>query len=134
MKFSGTHVLGRSRARTLGFPTINLHDINTVIMEDGVYAARAIINGTVFKTAMFVGESPTFKDKEKSVELYLIGLNEGDVKKYQLSPLVTSKIFVETVQFMRPVIKFGSRKELIDHIKADIQQIVEILDSQTAIK
>ncbi|MCX6733026.1 MAG: riboflavin kinase [Candidatus Roizmanbacteria bacterium] len=133
MKFSGTHILGRSRARTLGFPTINLHNINTVIMEDGVYAARATVNGTTFKTAMFVGESPTFKDKEKSVELYLIGLVEGDVKKYQLSPLVTTKIFVETVQFVRPVIKFNSRKELIDHIKADVQQVDNILNTQPAI-
>lgn len=129
MKFSGTHILGRSRARTLGFPTINLHDINTVIMEDGVYAAKTTINGVQFNAAMFVGESPTFKDKEKSVELYLIGLVEGDVKKYQLSPLVLTKIFVETVQYLRPVIKFNSRSELIEHIKADIKQATDILNA-----
>jgi len=126
MKFTGTHIMGRARARTLGYPTINLHNINTVITSDGVYAAWAVINGKRFMAALFVGESPTFKDKEKSVELYLIGLAEGDIKKYQLSPLISSQITVETVQFIRPVIKFASRAELIRQIEADVKEISAI--------
>jgi riboflavin kinase/FMN adenylyltransferase len=132
MTFTGMHITGRGRGRALGFPTINLHDINTVIIQDGVYAARATINGTVFMAAMFVGESPTFKEKEKSVELFLIGLGEGDEKKYNLKPLISTKISVETVEYIRPVIKFDSKKELIEHIAQDVKQITEILTAKPA--
>jgi len=127
MKFTGTHILGRGRARTLGYPTINLHNIDTVAIEDGVYAARATINNGQFMVAMFVGESPTFKDKEKSAELYLIGLSEGDVKKYCLTPLIKTRILVETVQYVRPVLKFASREDLIRQIEADVKEIITIL-------
>jgi len=129
MKFTGTHVIGRGRARTLGFPTINLHDINTLTIEDGIYAARATIHNVQYKAVLFVGESLTFHDKEKSVELFLIGLKIGDVKKYRLDPLVTSKITVETVQYIRPVIKFANRKELIAHIEKDVKDVVVILSA-----
>ena len=110
MKFTGTHVIGRKRARTLGFPTINLHDIDTFINEDGVYAAWATIHHHRFMATLFVGESPTFRDKEKTIELYLIGLKKGDIKKYHLEPLVIPKITVEVVRYLRPVIKFKTKK------------------------
>jgi len=126
MKFTGTHAMGRKRARTLGFPTINLHNINALII-DGVYAVHATINKNQFMAAMFVGESPTFRDKEKSVELYLIGLSEGDIKKYQFDPSLSRIISVETVQYIRPVIKFASRESLIRHIEADVKEITAIL-------
>lgn len=127
MIFTGNHILGRGRARTLGYPTINLHNINTVIIENGLYAAFVTIDNSKFNAALYVGESPTFKDKEKSVELYLIGLKEGDVQKYHLSPLIHNKISVETVQYVRPVIKFPSRVELIKQIGIDIEEITKIL-------
>lgn len=127
MKFTGTHTMGRKRARTLGYPTINLHNINTVIIDDGVYAARATINDGQFKAAMFVGESPTFKDKEKTVELYLIGLSEEEIRKYHLDPLILTTISVETVRYIRPVIKFNSRNDLIRQIEADVKEIDTVL-------
>ncbi len=127
MKFTGTHVIGRKRARTLGFPTINLHDINTFINEDGVYAAWVTIHNHQFMATLFVGDSPTFKDNEKSIELHLIGLKAGDVKKYHLEPLVTSKIAVEIVRYLRPVIKFKTTKELIQSIGNDVKEVTAIL-------
>ncbi|PIV71254.1 hypothetical protein COW57_00535 [Candidatus Roizmanbacteria bacterium CG17_big_fil_post_rev_8_21_14_2_50_39_7] len=129
MRFTGTHTMGRKRARTLGFPTINLHNINTVTIDDGVYAARATINNSQFKAAMFVGESPTFKDKEKTVELYLIGLNEEEIKKYPLDSLISTIISIETVCYIRPVIKFSSRNDLIRQIEVDVKEIGAILDA-----
>ena len=130
MKFTGTHVIGRGRARTLGFPTINLHDINTLTVEDGVYAAHVTINNVQFPAALFIGESPTFKDKEKSVELHLIGLSEEDKKTYYLDPLKSTKVVVETVQYVRPVVKYKSKEELILHIGENIQEIKNILSEK----
>lgn len=127
MIFTGTHVIGRGRARKLGFPTINLHQINTILIENGVYAAIVTINNTQFKAALFIGESPTFKDKEKTVELYLIGLTPSDVQTYKLTPLITSKITVETIAYIRPVIKFSSKETLIEQIEKDVAQILTVL-------
>jgi len=132
MRFTGTHTMGRKRARTLGFPTINLHNINTVTIDDGVYAARATINNSQFKAAMFVGESPTFKDKEKTVELYLIGVSDMDIKKHHLDSLISTIISVETVRYIRPVIKFNSRNDLIQQIEKDVKEITTILTSQSS--
>jgi len=130
MRFTGAHILGRGRARTLGFPTINLHNINTTI-EEGVYAAWTTIKGVNFMTAMFVGDSPTFRDKEQSVELNLIGLSEADIKIHHLDKLITHPISVETVRYIRPVVKFNSRNELIRQIGVDVVEIAAILSSQS---
>jgi len=127
MKFTGTHIAGRGRARTLGFPTINLHDINTLTIEDGVYAARATINKRQYNAALFIGESPTFKDKEKTVELHLIGIPPEEAKISHLDPIRETKIGVETIQYIRPVVKFKSKGELIHHIGKNIEEIKEIL-------
>ena len=129
MKFTGLHIVGRGRASTLGFPTINLHDINTVLMEDGIYAARVIICDNHFNAALFVGESPTFKDRERSIELHLIGLQSGDIKKYHLDHLCSTRIFVETIQYLRPVTKFTSRETLILQLEKDVKEIESILIS-----
>lgn len=127
MKFTGTHIMGRKRARTLGFPTINLHNINTLTIEDGIYAAWVTISKEQFMAALFVGESPTFKDKDKSAEIYLIGLSEEDIKKYNLDLLIQTKISVETVRYIRPVIKFSSKEKLIQQIELDVKEIPVIL-------
>lgn len=125
MIFTGNHTLGRARARTLGYPTINLHEINTVIIENGIYAAWATIKSNKFMAALFVGESPTFKDKEKSIEIFLIGLKEN------LEPLIRTKITVETIQYIRPVIKFASKVDLIKQITQDVSDITKILSGTT---
>jgi len=127
MKFTGTHTTGRGRGNTLGFPTINLHDINSLIIEDGVYAARVTIQNVQYNAALFVGGSPTFREKEKSVELFLIGLSPEEIVKNRLDRVITTKISVETVSYIRPVIKFSSKDELIRHIQQDVQQISTIL-------
>lgn len=125
--------MGRGRARTLGYPTINLHNINTVPAEDGVYAARVTINDGIYKAVMFVGASPTFNDKEKSVELHLIGLGQKEIKQNHLDQLIPTKISVETVGFIRQVKKFNTKKELIRNIKKDVEEAVAILTSPVSV-
>ena len=132
MRFTGTHIIGRSRAHTLGFPTINLHDI-TSITEEGVYATRVTINNELFKSIMFVGASPTFNNKEKSVELHLIGQNTESLNKHHLGSLITKKICVEIVGFIRSIKKFSSRDELIKHIEKDIDDVLVVLSTDKSL-
>lgn len=127
MIFKGNHTVGRGRARTLGFPTINLHNINTVTIEEGVYAVHATINHSTYDAAMFVGDSPTFKDSEQSVEIHLIDIDASEIKKRHLDKLIASPILVETIQYIRPVMKFKSRDDLIRAIKNDVIETKKIL-------
>lgn len=128
MKFAGNHTTGHGRAKTLGFSTINLHKITTMAMENGVYAAWATIADRRYKAALFIGESPTFKDKEKSIEVHLIGLDEDETHTFFLDPKKETKISVETVEYLRPVLKFASREKLIVQIKKDVRNIEILLD------
>ena len=127
MIFTGFHTPGKNRGQSLGYPTINLNKINTVLIENGVYAAWVTIATTRFKAALFIGESPTFKDKDKTVELHLIGVSENEIKQYKRANLIPSKITVEIARFIRSVMKFNSRDALITQIGEDVKQILTVL-------
>ncbi len=127
MKFTGTQVSGRKRARTLGFPTINLIADSTEVVPDGIYAARVTIRGKQYKAAMHCGASPTFNDAQKTTELYLVGLSEEDIKRYELVDLTNVLIAIETIKYLRPVLTFSSKEELIKQIEQDVK------DTMTAV-
>ncbi len=58
----GPVVHGDKRGRTLGYPTANLvPDPRLVVPAHGVYACRAVVDGTSHVAAVNVGVRPTFK-------------------------------------------------------------------------
>src|SRR5204863_6684191 len=70
---------GAKRGRTLGFPTANLEQIETLIPGDGVYAARAVLeDGAAWPAAVNIGPNPTFGEQARKVEAHLIGF-AGDL-------------------------------------------------------
>lgn len=113
MKFTGKPIKGKGRGRSLGYPTINLHDLTWVDIDEGVYAAKATIRGVVYKAALHCGSAPTFRDTEKTVELFLLDTPT-------ITVLSTEKITVETCEYLRPIKKFASKKELIAQITKDV--------------
>lgn len=113
MKFTGMPVKGKGRGKTLGYPTINLHRLTWVDIDEGVYAAKAIIRGVAYKAALHCGSAPTFRDREKTVELFLLDTPS-------ITVLGTEKIAVETCEYLRPIKKFASKKELIEQITKDV--------------
>src|SRR5262249_657075 len=50
---------GQRRGRTIGFPTANLPQTQTVVPGEGVYAARAFV-GAPYPAAVNIGGNPTF--------------------------------------------------------------------------
>ncbi len=119
MKFESIHIKGKNRGKPMGFPTINLKIPINFELEDGIYAAKVNIENKVFVGALHYGPVPTFNEEKKSLEVYLIGLNDNELKN-----LFDEKIIkVEIVKYLRPVIKFKSKEELIKQIDEDVKQI-----------
>lgn len=114
--FISHQIKGKGRARTLGFPTINLEYLDNFDLRTGVYGVWAYIDGKKYIGAMQYGDSPTFKDKTKTLEIYLIDFD---------SEIVVSdkNIKVDVIKYLRPVIKFDSKGELIRQIEEDIKKI-----------
>lgn len=125
MIFKGVAVAGRGRARTLGFSTINLKVHGVVEIPDGVYGVKVTIHSHDFLAAMHAGASPTFDDIERSVELHLIGIQESDIVTYHLDNLDAVEIKVETLNYLRPILKFNSREELVTQIAIDVQDVLK---------
>ena len=121
MKFESTHVKGKGRGKPMGFPTINLKIPANFELEDGIYAAKVNIENKIFKGALHYGPVPTFNESEKSLEVYLIGLND-----YELINLDEKIIKVEIIKYLRQVIKFKSKEELVKQIKEDVINIKKI--------
>lgn len=120
---------GAQRGRTLGFPTANLEEIETLIPGDGVYAAIACLPAGVEQTerrargrwaaAVNIGSNPTFADQQCKVEAHLIGF-AGDLYGMEIE-----LVFLERI---RAVQTFTSVESLKQQVRADVdaaQQICE---------
>ncbi len=117
-RLNGIVGTGQKRGATLGFPTANLHEIATLIPGNGVYAARAIVNGNSWPAAVNVGPNPTFGENARKVEAHLIGF-AGQIYEQPLG--------IEFIQKIRDTRPFASVQELIAQIKADIGDIQKIV-------
>ena len=109
--FISHQIKGRGRARTIGFPTINLDYPENFDLKTGIYGVWIYVNEKKYLGAMQYGDSPTFNDQTKNLEVYLIGLNKEIVIENQ------------SIKYLRSVIKFNSKKELIAQIKKDVEKI-----------
>jgi riboflavin kinase/FMN adenylyltransferase len=119
MKFKSKHIKGKGRGKILGFPTINLKIPSNFKLEDGIYAAKVFIEDKVFTGALHYGPVLTFEELDKSLEVYLIDLNDDN----KLKNLYEIVIKVEIIEYLRPVMKFNSEKALVSQIKKDVKQI-----------
>ena len=108
----GTVVAGARRGRTIGFPTANLDQLQTLAPGDGVYAVRAFVGETGFAGAANVGPNPTFGENARKVEVHLIDF-AGD--------LYDQTLRVDFVQRLRDTRPFGSPAELIDQLRRDVE-------------
>lgn len=115
MIFTGMPTKGRGRGKTLGFPTINLRNLSEENIKEGVYAARITIRGKEYISAMHCGAATTFDETEETVELFLLDTPEIAISN-------SERILVETIAYLRPVIKFASKEDLIRQIGEDVEK------------
>ena len=114
----GTVKKGRGEGSSFGFKTANLTVPSTSLpVKEGVYSAYVKVDEKTYKAAVSVGVSPLFKDETTSnVEAHIIDFNEGIYGK---------EIEIRFVEFLRPMIKFSSNRELVETVKHNIQQVKE---------
>jgi riboflavin kinase/FMN adenylyltransferase len=102
---------GAKRGRTLGFPTANLESVATLLPGDGVYAARASVEGRVYPAAVNIGPNPTFAETARKIEAHLIDFN-GDLYGREIS-----LAFLDRLRSLR---KFESPADLMAQLRDDV--------------
>ena len=114
----GTVIRGRGRGRSLGFPTANLNPHHEALPPPGVYAAYGYLGATKLKAVIHIGERPTFKDREKSLEAHFLHFHKNIYGRD------VELIFVKRLRSITP---FKNPAALIEAIHKDIRQAREIL-------
>lgn len=122
MKFKTTTITGKGRGKNLGFPTINMiiPEEIPVVLRQGVYAAKIYLNNEKYYGALYYGPSPTFNDQDLNLEVYLF-----DTVNFYVG--AGEEIEIETVKFVREVMKFDLPELLVRQMQKDTAYIREIL-------
>ena len=112
----GRVVPGRGEGESMGFATANLtipHLLHT--LSEGVYAAYATIDQQRYKAAVSMGVSPTFSENtDAECEVHILDFFQDIYNK---------DIVVEFVKYLRPMMKFDSREELISQVMSNIEWV-----------
>lgn len=122
MIFQTKHVKGIGRGKHLGFPTINLSIPEDIFLDDGIYAAWIDINGKPYKGALHFGPIPTFDEKEKMLEVYLLDVTDDNFPNTE-----GAIIEVDIVERLRDIKRFLDPALLSEAIARDVENVNKIL-------
>lgn len=102
---------GFQRGRNLGYPTANLEiSFNYVMVKEGVYFTKTIVDGKGYFSFSSVGHNPTFDNKKSTIESHIFDFDEDIYGK---------DIELCFLERLRDNIKFNSVEELIEQLKKD---------------
>ena len=109
----GKIISGKQRGRNLGFPTLNLKPISSkkVIPKIGAYCVEVSINNDIYNGMCNIGYSPTFNDKDLSIEIHII---DDSIKN-----ISSEEIEIKFHSWLRNEKKFGNEEKLIEQLKKD---------------
>ncbi len=111
-RITGKVTAGEGRGRKLGFPTANVHEIETLLPAHGVYAAIGEVDGKTYPAAVNIGSNPTFSEEGWKFEAHLIGYN-GD--------LYDRSIHVDLLNRLRDIVSFSDAQSLQTQLEKDIR-------------
>ena len=107
----GTVIVGEQRGRTLGFPTANLGEVQTVLPKPGIYATVALIGGRQYGSTTHIGANPTFDVSLPKIEVFVHDFT-GD--------LYGERIEVDFLAFLREPVRFDSAEALVRQMHSDV--------------
>ena len=115
----GIVVAGRDRGgKLLGFPTANLKIEEELCPKTGIYAVTVETRRGVHLGVANIGYSPTFDDRQFTVEVHILDFNEA---------IYGEKIRVNFVKRLRGEIKFAGIEALKQQIGKDVESARRIL-------
>lgn len=120
-KIVSNQIKGKGRGRSIGFPTINLEINNNFVLPIGIYGVWIFINEKKYLGALHYGPTPTFLEKEKSLEVFLIDVDEVDLPTPLPYPVI-----IEVVGRIRDVKKFATPNDLARQIAKDVLTVRQI--------
>ncbi|MCA9258189.1 MAG: bifunctional riboflavin kinase/FAD synthetase [Planctomycetales bacterium] len=112
---------GAGRGGTIGFPTANLSDVDTLIPGFGVYAGRGYVGERSAAAAIHIGPNPTFDDLAPKVEVHLLDWSED---------LYDRVLEVEFFDRIRGVETFASPEALIAQLGRDVSTARRLVESR----
>jgi riboflavin kinase / FMN adenylyltransferase len=106
---------GAGRGRGLGFPTINLSEIDVLVPAEGVYAGCAWVEGQEqpWPAACNIGPNPTFGDQTRKFEAHLVGF-DGE--------LYGKTVEIDLLRRLRATRPFANVDELLAQIRTDVEE------------
>jgi riboflavin kinase/FMN adenylyltransferase len=118
---TGSVAHGDQIGRTIGYPTANIkvEEPYKLIPDDGIYAAKVIVDGKTFKGMAYIGNRPTVNGLNRSIEVNLFDFNQDIYNKI---------IRMEFYQTIRGDIKFNSLDELKAQLAKDREDVLSALD------
>lgn len=114
--FEGEVIKGDQRGRTIGFPTINQHfPDGLVVPKFGVYESLTTVNGATYKSFTNIGIRPTWQVEDTLCETHIFDFS-GD--------LYGKTVAVELIDYLRPEKTFKDVNELKEQLNYDKSSIV----------
>ncbi len=111
---------GAGRGAKIGFPTANLAAIDTLLPGPGVYAGRAMFQGSVHPAAINIGPNPTFGENVLKVEIHLLDFNQS---------LYGEPLEVDFLSKLRDIQPFPDVNALKNQLVRDVAATREIVRS-----
>lgn len=122
-RVTGTVARGAGRGASVGFPTANLENVETLIPANGVYAGRAFLGEEMHTAAVNVGTNPTFGDARQKLEVHLLDY-EGD--------LYDREFTLEFLTRIRDVVEFKDAAELQTQIDQDLKEVRAVAEKRAS--
>jgi riboflavin kinase/FMN adenylyltransferase len=118
-RVEGVVVHGDRRGRELGFPTANLSTVPyTALPADGVYAGRFVIGDRCLPAAISVGTNPTFSGRVRTVEAYVLDVDE-DFYGFEVA--------LDFEHRLRGQERFSDVSALVERMNEDVARTRELL-------
>jgi len=113
---------GKQLGRTLGYPTANLHVMETykLIPKSGVYVVKSCIDNQTYYGMMNIGTNPTVGGNKQTIETYFF---DAEFNLYD------KKLQIELLTRIRDEKKFNSMNELKEAMSDDEDFAREYIDT-----
>ena len=120
---TGVVVKGNQLGKKIGFPTANIipNDNRTLPLQNGVYAAKVKIRGSMFDGMANIGIRPTLDDHAFTIEVHIFNFHDD---------LYGQEISIFFYDYIRPEKKFSGLEELKSQLADDKLNIARILSGR----